>query len=361
MKINKLFKYYIIIILVILIIICIYYLYNYVKKLNEGFQQFIIDDLDTFNQNIYNNEPRLINNNQNLKVIKINKNDIITNNIIPDSLVSNNIGIYGFNNIDKKIYYCIDGDSFEYKTFTFNRPTPTNPDYKNISDGCNKNLLSVSSNSLWYYNNSLNDMQNINIDCIYYTKLTNSIQDQTLTCLRLPKLINPITTQAQTNNNEINMPYDRLNLIANNDTILCAIGCEPNIQKIHYCKLSNGIPNINEASIWQTTDLPAIQKSNINKLLINDKFIFLIGKNVNNTNSAQYEIYYRFIEFEEDDTLKNQWIKFDIQLNLINLINPKFIINNDILYIYNVKSDELNGPMYPFPEFVGLTSSLNQK
>ena len=82
MKINKLFKYCIIIILIILIIIGIYYLYNYVKKLNEGFQQFIIDDLDTFNQNIYNNEPRLINNNENLKVIKINKNDITTNNII---------------------------------------------------------------------------------------------------------------------------------------------------------------------------------------------------------------------------------------------------------------------------------------
>jgi len=267
-----------------------------------------------------------------------------TNTTIPELLVSNNRGIYGFNNINNKIFYCIDGDSFEHKIFNFNRPTPTNPDYKNSSDGCNKNLLSVSNNVLWYYNNSLNDMQNINIDCIYYTKLTNGIPEETLNCLRLPKLNNPIITQTQVNNNtnEINMPYDRFNLITNNDTILFAIGCETNVQKIHYCKLTNGNPNINDSSIWKNTDLPNIQKSNIIELLINDNFIFLIGKNSNENNKSHYEIYYRFIQFNNDNTLKNQWIKFDIGLNLIGLINPKFTINNDILYIYNTHINNRN-------------------
>ena len=345
MKDNKLFKYILIIIVIIIISLGIVYLYK--PKINESFET--LKGNTTELQNITIGEPKLITDNLD-KIININ----IENNTYQvgdtfksklELLCSNNLGFYGKkNNSDSNIYYYTKGNTeFQALNFTLNVPTPTNPDYKN-QNNCGAHLLNVTNKTLWYYNNVLNDMQNINIDCIYYAELDalgkpkqNTSNKINFNCLRLPSLssVSLPTTQPQVTDSLTipDAPYDKLKLIAVNDNILFAVGCHAlQIQTIYYCKLINGKPASNESLNWKTSQIGNISDiNNILDIIINDNFVFLITK--------QYKLYYNKIEFDSTGLLISNFKEIILPVAELTFYSPKFCVNNTIFFIYDINSD----------------------
>ena len=345
MKDNKLFKYILIIIVIIIISLGIVYLYK--PKINESFET--LKGNTTELQNITIGEPKLITDNLDKIInIKIENNTYQVGDTFKSKLellCSNNLGFYGKkNNSDSNIYYYTKGNTeFQALNFTLNVPTPTNPDYKN-QNNCGAHLLNVTNKTLWYYNNVLNDMQNINIDCIYYAELDalgkpkqNTSNKINFNCLRLPSLssVSLPTTQPQVTDSLTipDAPYDKLKLIAVNDNILFAVGCHAlQIQTIYYCKLINGKPASNESLNWKTSQIDNISDiNNILDIIINDTFVFLITK--------QYKLYYNKIEFDSTGLLISNFKEIILPVAELTFYSPKFCVNNTIFFIYDINTN----------------------
>jgi hypothetical protein len=344
MKDNKLFKHILIIIFISLVL---FFLYNSITPTHETFE--VVKGITTELQNITIGEPKLITDNLN-KIININ----IENNTYQvgdtfksklELLCSNNLGFYGKkNNSDSNIYYYTKGNTeFQPLSFALNIPTPTNPDYKN-QNNCGAHLLNVTNKTLWYYNNVLNDMQNINIDCIYYAELDalgkpkqNTSNKINFYCLRLPSLssVSLPTTQPQVTDSLTipDAPYDKIRLIAANDNILFAVGCHAlQIQTIYYCKLINGKPASNESLNWKTKQIGNISDiNNILDIIINDNFVFLITK--------QYKLYYNKIEFDSTGLLISNFKEIILPVAELTFYSPKFCVNNTIFFIYDINTN----------------------
>ena len=352
--IKKKFKtiYALIIITIIIIInIAIFYLYKYFTKQIDNFE--INNIISSSIQNYYKGEPAITTiNNQGIIYANI-KN--ITKESPCEYIVSNNTGIYGTDN--KNLYYFNNNDNKWYITYIKpNKPTVTNPSFNNTKKVCRfKTTLCASKSTLWYYNDNLNDKQNINIDCLYYINLdlkgnpiintnTNLVD---LTCLRLPlinKIGEPTTTVAPTTTSgpttttsaftKPYLSYDRLKLFSSNDNILFAVGCEilNNPTTIYYCKLTNGKPSNNTTSVWNTIQVP-IKSQYIKNIIVNDNYVFIYyygnDSNTNNDNSNIKSIYYNAINFNSDNTFNTNWQKWTI--SLLDTYNFDYIVlNNDI-------------------------------
>ena len=184
-----------------------------------------------------------------------------------------------------------------------------NPDYKNRNtcDGAGL-LLNVSNKTIWYYNDNLNDMEKVNIDGLYYSILDEDgtpalkINDKVvLKCLRLPLLSTlPSTTQP---GDEPHAPYDTIKYMAVNDDVLFAVGCYETNQVIYYCKLTDGIPETNDASNWKTTQIGNVMVENIKDIFINDNYLFIISITNDNNYKPIYKIHYNKIEFYSNNIL----------------------------------------------------------
>ena len=216
MKNNNLLKYLLIIIVIVIISLALFYLYNYITTNNEPFVSLTgtMDDINTIT-----GEPK-INDDKTVNLIVDNIRNIIDefNSVsILQLLCSNNKGFYGIkNNADRNIYYYNpeNSETTTIEKFEYMLELPTtsdgseikNPDYKNRNtcDGAGL-LLNVSTKTLWYYNDNLNDMENVNIDGLYYSTLDEdgkpilNNDKIVLQCLRLPLLSTlPSTTQPGT-------------------------------------------------------------------------------------------------------------------------------------------------------------------
>ena len=344
MKNNNLLKYLLIIVVIVIISLGLFYLYNYITTNNEPF----VTLTGTMNDsNTITGEPK-INDDKTVNLI-VDSFDNIDTNInsvsVLQLLCSNNKGFYGIkNNADETIYYYNpeNSETTTIEKFEFMLELPTtsdgseikNPDYKNRNtcDGAGL-LLNVSNKTIWYYNDNLNDMENVNIDGLYYSILDEDgtpslkINDKVvLQCLRLPLLSSlPSTTQP---GDEPHAPYDTINYMAVNDDVLFAVGCYETTQVIYYCKLTDGIPETNDASNWKTTQIGNVMVENIKDIFINDNYLFIISL----TNGI-YEIHYNKIEFDSNNILISDFKELSL---LSSYTSPKFYFNNNILYIYDI-------------------------
>ena len=341
MKNNNLLKYLLIIIVIVIISLALFYLYNYITTNNEPFVSLTgtMDDINTIT-----GEPK-INDDKTVNLI-VDTFDTINNNInsvsILQLLCSNNKGFYGIkNNADRNIYYYNpeNSETTTIEKFEYMLELPTtsdgsrieNPDYKN-RDSCSGLLLNVLTKVLWYYNDILNDMENINIDGLYYSTLDEdgkpilNNNKVVLKCLRLPLLSNlPLTTQPGDNPHA---PYDTIKYMAVNNDVLFAVGCYETTQVIYYCKLTDGIPETNDASNWKTTQIGNVMVENIKDIFINDNYLFIISL----TNGI-YKIHYNKIEFYSNNILISDFNELSL---VSSYTSPKFYFNNNILYIYDI-------------------------
>ena len=341
MKNNKVLNYSLIIIVIITISLGLFYLYNSIF-LNESFITLTGNSNDI---NTIAGEPK-INANKTINLILDSiRYNIDNSNKSLELLCSNNKGFYGIQNntISSIYYYNTNNTSFEKLDFILTLPTNSdgtriiNPDYKNRTP-CGGALLNVSSKALWYYDNVLNDMDNINIDGLYYTTLgvegkptLNNNNKIVLQCLRLPRLLtlpSPPTPE--------DAPYDTIKHIAVNDTILFAVGCYETSQIIYYCKLINGIPESNNATTWKTTQIGTVKVETIINIFVNNSYLFIIS-----LNNGLYKIHYNKIEFNTNNLLISDFKELSL---LSSYSSPKFYFNNSILYIYdiNLNNREIN-------------------
>ena len=369
MKNNNLLKYLLIIIVIVIISLALFYLYNYITTNNEPFVSLtgIIDDINTIT-----GEPK-INDDKTVNLIVDNIRNIIDEfNSVLQLLCSNNKGFYGIkNNGDINIYY-YNPENNETTTFEklgFNLELPTNsdgskivnPDYKNRIPICGGLLLNVSNKALWYYNDNLNDMENINIDGLYYSTLDEdgkpilNNNKVVLKCLRLPLLSNlPLTTQP---GDKPHAPYDTIKYMAINDDVLFAVGCYETTQVIYYCKLTDGIPETNDASNWKTTQIGNVMVENIKDIFINDNYLFIISLTNDNNYKPIYKIHYNKIEFDSNNILISDFKELSL---LSSYTSPKFYFNNNILYIYDIdfSSRQIN---LKYIDITDLTQTLTIK
>ena len=212
-----------------------------------------------------------------------------------------------------------------------------NPDYKNRNT-CAGLLLNVLTKVLWYYNDNLNDMENVNIDGLYYSTLDEdgkpilNNNKVVLKCLRLPLLSNlPLTTQP---GDKPHAPYDTIKYMAVNNDVLFAVGCYETTQVIYYCKLTDGIPETNDASNWKTTQIGNVMVENIKDIFINDNYLFIISLTNDDNYKPIYKIHYNKIEFYSNNILISDFN--ELSLLSSSYTSPKFYFNNNILYIYDI-------------------------
>ena len=208
-----------------------------------------------------------------------------------------------------------------------------NPDYKNRNTCAGAFLLNVSNKALWYYNDILNDMANVNIDGLYYSTLDEdgkpilNNNKVVLKCLRLPLLSTlPQTTQP---GDEPHAPYDTIKYMAVNDDVLFAVGCYETTQVIYYCKLTDGIPETNDASNWKTTQIGNVMVENIKDIFINDNYLFIISLTNDDNYKPIYKIHYNKIEFDSNTILISDFKELSL---LSSYKSPKFYVNNNILF-----------------------------
>ena len=341
MKNVKVLNYILIIIVIICISLALFYLYNSII-LNESFITLSGNSNDI---NTIVGEPK-INADKTINLILDSiRYNIDNSNKSLELLCSNNKGFYGIQNntISSIYYYNTITTLFEKLDYSLALPTNSdgsriiNPDYKNRTP-CAGALLNVSSKALWYYDNVLNDMDNVNIDGLYYTTIgvegkptLNNNNKIVLQCLRLPRLLtlpSPPTPE--------DAPYDTIKHIAVNDTILFAVGCYETSQIIYYCKLINGIPETNNATNWKTIQIGTVKVETIKNIFINNTYLFIIS-----LNNGLYEIHYNKIEFNSNNVLISDFKKLSL---LSSYSSPKFYFNNSILYIYdiNLNNREIN-------------------
>ena len=180
MKNNNLLKYLLIIVVIIIISLGLFYLYNYITTNNEPFVTLTgtMDDINTITGEPKINDDKTVN----LIVDSFDNIDTNINSVsVLQLLCSNNKGFYGIkNNADRNIYYYNPENSetttiekFEYMLELPNNSNGIrieNPDYKNRNN-CAGLLLNVLTKVLWYYNDNLNDMEDVNIDGLYYSIL----------------------------------------------------------------------------------------------------------------------------------------------------------------------------------------------
>ena len=346
----------IIIINIIIIIVGLYFLFTYIFTKIEPFET--LKGITTDLQNITIGEPKITIDNLDKTInLDIEQNTYYIGNGISESkldyLCSNNFGFYGIENNSETIIYYYPEGATQFEKLNYNLILPKNsnnqriinPDYKNKNTSCGGILLNVTNKTLWYYNNSLNDMENFNIDCLYYVALNqdgkplqNSNDEIEFNCLRLPILLNlPSTTPPQITDSSIkpDAPYDTIRLMAVNDDILFAVGCHEQIRTIYYCKLTEGKPTSNDSNNWKTTQIGNISKVNeIKDIIINDNNVFII--------SNENKIYYNKIEFDSNNELNSNFTSIDLPIEN-SFYSPKFCVNNNIFYIYdnNIINNEI--------------------
>ena len=349
---NKVLKYVLIITVIITISLALFYLYNYITTNNEPFVTLTGTSNDI---NTITGEPK-INDDKTINLIVDNiRYTIDNNNNSLQLLSSNSKGFYGIkNNADSSIYYIspdnTNNTTFEKLEYRVELPTNSdgsiikNPNYKNRTP-CAGALLNVSNKTLWYYDNVLNDLGHFNIDGLYYSKLDangkpilNNDGKIVLQCLRLPLLSTlPLITQP---GDEPHAPYDTIKHMVVNDNILFAVGCYETTQVLYYCKLTDGKPTTNDATNWKTTQIGNVMVDNIINIVTNDNYLFIISL-TNENNNTIYKIHYNKIEFDSNNLLISNFK----ELSLINsYTSPKFYVNNNILYIYdiNLSSQQIN-------------------
>ena len=349
---NKVLKYVLIITVIITISLALFYLYNYITTNNEPFVTLTGTSNDI---NTITGEPK-INDDKTINLIVDNiRYTIDNNNNSLQLLSSNSKGFYGIkNNADSSIYYIspdnTNNTTFEKLEYRVELPTNSdgsiikNPNYKNRTP-CAGALLNVSNKTLWYYDNVLNDMGHFNIDGLYYSKLDangkpilNNDGKIVLQCLRLPLLSTlPLITQP---GDEPHAPYDTIKHMVVNDNILFAVGCYETTQVLYYCKLTDGKPTTNDATNWKTTKIGNVMVDTIINIVTNDNYLFIISL-TNENNNTIYKIHYNKIEFDSNNLLISNFK----ELSLINsYTSPKFYVNNNILYIYdiNLSSQQIN-------------------
>ena len=357
MKNNKVLKYSLIIIVIISISLGLFYLYNSII-LNESFITLSGNSNDI---NTIIGEPK-INTDKTINLIIDNiRYNIDNSDKSLQLLCSNNKGFYGIQNntINTIYYYNTNNTTFEKLDYILELPTNSdgtriiNPDYKNRT-ACAGALLNVSNKALWYYDNFLNDMDNVNIDGLYYSTLgiegkptLNTNNKIVLKCLRLPRLLtlpSPLPPD--------DAPYDTIKHIAVNDNILFAVGCYETSQIIYYCKLNNGIPETNESTAWKPSQIGSVMVETIKNIFINNNYLFIIS-----INNGIYKIHYNKIEFDSNNLLISNFKELSL---LSSYSSPKFYFNNTILYIYdiNLTNREIN---LKYIDITDLTQTLEVK
>ena len=348
MKNNNLLKYLLIIIVIVIISLALFYLYNYITTNNEPFVSLTgtMDDINTITGEPKINDDKTVN----LIVDTFDNIDTNINSVsVLQLLCSNNKGFYGIkNNADRTIYYYNpeNNETTTFEKFEYMLELPTtsdgseikNPDYKNRIPICGGLLLNVSNKALWYYNDILNDMENVNIDGLYYSTLDEdgkpilNNNKVVLKCLRLPLLSNlPLTTQP---GDKPHAPYDTIKYMAVNNDVLFAVGCYETTQVIYYCKLTDGIPETNDASNWKTTQIGNVMVENIKDIFINDNYLFIISLTNDDNYKPIYKIHYNKIEFYSNNILISDFN--ELSLLSSSYTSPKFYFNNNILYIYDI-------------------------
>jgi len=348
---KKIIKKLFIIITIFIIFFGIFYLYNYN---NEKF---------TVINGIYTGEPSPSGD----YTPSIDNTYVLPN---LQAVTSNNIGLYGLDTNNTIYYYSLTNNIWTPFYINLSIPQITNPQYDNSTNNkiiCKSSdglQLASSLNTLWIYNNSINNVYKI--DCIFFLSLNNDgsiATNANIYCLPLPLLtsrIIPTTTMNSsiptTTYKAPLQPFDNIRLLAANRNVLFALGCydastsynmqnnsSPSINDtgLYYYILNNSFP-INNAAVngWKSIGLPIfVIRSNIVKIVVNDSYIFINTSKYNqNAPSGQqytYDIFYMPIVIQNNIINLTNWIKMTLPVELNKIYGISFqnlSVNNDILY-----------------------------
>ena len=326
MKKNKIVKYSLILFLILIILLGIYYLCKCFTTQKDYFS--INSSIASSMLNSYTGEPVITRiNGRGSVYIDI---ETIPNTTPCQYITSNNISLYGTDNTN--LYYFNIIDNKWYTTnITSQQTTITKPDFASNQSAntslinCRfKTTLSASKFSLWYYN------QLMTTNCLYYINLdengTPIMNDDTnlvnLNCLSLPIVNNKDSTSST-------IIHDRIKIFAAHKYVLFAVGCEKldNPTTIYYCTLTDGIPNSNDSSAWNTIQTQ-VKSEYIKNIIVNDKYVFLYIYG-NDTNPNAQSIYYSYITFNSDDTFNSNWKQWNTDL-LTTYSFDYIVMNNDI-------------------------------
>ena len=341
---------------VIVISLSVFYLYNY---LDTSYGNDSYDSYESFiaYQAYHVGEPIADTSNTTnpnpLSPIRSNKYYLYN----LQTATSNNLAMYAIDTDTTIYYYTPMSNQWTSVKITLNNPSITNPKFANKIT-CNKSdgiLLSASTSTLWYYNSSTDNINNIN--CIYYVSLNSdgSIKPESiLNCLARPLIDQTIPTTTSSGTTTTNSPtttqpsqfYDEIKFIAANQNILFALGCNttatptnPNNSILYYCALKNGIPSSNDATIWSYLNLPVgIYQNDIKKLLVNDSYVFIyttkyVTDSSGKTTFTSY-IYYKPITIQNNIIGSEAWVQF-ISYGKQPVSNAPFntlTVNNDVIW-----------------------------
>ena len=344
----------------IVISLSVFYLYNYLDTSygNNSYETFVayqpyhIGEPIADTSNTTNTNP--------LAPIQSNKYYLLN----LQTATSNNLAMYAIDTNTTIYYYTPMSNQWTSVKITLNNPSITNPKFAN-KISCNRSdgiLLSASTSTLWYYNSSTDNINNIN--CIYYVSLNSdgSIKPESiLNCLARPLIDQtiPTTTSSGTSSGTTTTKspittqpsqfYDEIKFIAANQNILFALGCNttatptnPNNSILYYCALKNGIPSSNDATNWSYFNLPAgIYQIDIKKILVNDSHLFIyttkyVTDSSGKTTFTSY-IYYKPIKIQNNIIGIEPWVQF-ISYGNQPVSNAPFntlTVNNDVIWCFD--------------------------
>ena len=375
---NKILRIALLIVGVIIILLSIYYLKKYLESftIKQNAKQMKQTEHFEIYQPIYNGDPKTIDfsssiiENARNPALGIDGLQYVASNNKSNKLFAividrpGNIAICSYDNTNSTwncLYADITNISGSIPNFTQINPSTTLPQQNNniVCRNSSGYLLAVNSNTLFYYNQNINNAKKIN--CLYYLSLIQTTQSSTqtilkkLNCLALPDSNQPSTTSSS--GALPNLSYDKLRLLCANDYVILAMGCS---NTLYYYPLANGLPNsINaDASGWKTFQC-GVDNSTIKYIGINDTTAFIYANTPNSL--ANTKLIYSSIGIDSNNNLVSNWLTWISGTNPpIPNRNPltkallNLTVNNDVMWAIDVVNNSGNQSLWWCPLKNGL-------
>jgi len=362
---NKILRIALLIVGVIIILLSIYYLNKYLESFTikqnakqtehfETYQPVHIGDPKTidFSSSIIENARNPALGIDGLQYVSSNNKSNMLFAIVIDR--PGNIAICSYDNTNSTwncLYADITNISGSIPNFTQINPSTTLPQQNNdiVCRNSNGYLLAVNSNTLFYYNQNINNAKKIN--CLYY--LTSSKTSKKLNCLALPDSNQPSTTSSS--GALPNLSYDKLRLLCANDYVILAMGCS---NTLYYYPLVNGLPTSTDSSGWKTFQC-GVDNSTIKYIGINDTTAFIYANTPNSL--ANTKLIYSSITIDSNNNLVSNWLTWISGTNPpIPNRNPltktllNLTVNNDVMWVIDSGDNSGNQSLWWCPLKNGL-------